>query len=453
MDKRFLMMVTAVVVGLGGGWLLPAQDAAAPTWVDTKEYEMAQEIPKATTDADRIKALDAWAKAYPNNPLWLTRDETYLQVYGNMKDYRKLYDKAKEIRAKKPEHYFAITTILGTIFQFPTASVAEPDLATADQTARYVLDNTAKVFEAANKPANATDEQWAQYRPAVMSLAQRVAAYVPVARKDYPKAEVESAKVVKDDATQAQFSYFLGDALIRQRVPAKVTPGIFHIARAAAYEGQNALPAPTRQQAREYVTSIYKQYHGSEEGLNNVLMVAKTNAMPPEGFKIESAQEIAMREFANQEEYDKAHPDLAFWRDTVKTPLTGPDADSLFESNYKNALLPPEGQSFDKFKVKIISLSPETNPKEITAALAESSIPDVKLILETPLPGTMMEGEELQFKGTVQSFQKDPFLVTFEIDKETKGEVTGWTGKAAAKAGKAPAGSKAGGGKAGTKNK
>lgn len=437
MKKRILMMTAAVVVGLSAGWLLPAQQApAGPTWKDTKEWEEAQEYAKGTTDAQRLAALEKWAKDYPNSDVWQTRDELYLSVYNNMKDNRKLFDKAKEIRAKKPEHYFAITTILNTIFLFPSASVAPADLVTAEETAKYVMDNNAKVFDEANKPANVTDAQWTQFKPAVNALAQRVYAYVPVVRKDYPKAEVETTKVIKEDATQAQFSYFLGTALIQQKVPEKIAPGIFHLARAASYDGQNALPAAARQQALPSVTSIYKQYHGSEEGLPEVLALAKNNAFPPADFKIESKSEIELAKFADQEAFDKAHPDLAFWRDAVKVPLTGPDGDKLFTERYKGSALPPPGESFPMFTAKIVSLTPETNPKEIVAALADPNVADVKLTFDDPLPGTMMPGEDIKFKGTVTAYAKEPFMVTFDVDPAK--ELSGWTGKGAAK-GKQPA--------------
>ena len=51
MNMRILMMTAAVVVGMGVGWVLPAQQAPAaasgPQWKSTKEFDEAQEYTKA----------------------------------------------------------------------------------------------------------------------------------------------------------------------------------------------------------------------------------------------------------------------------------------------------------------------------------------------------------------------------------------------------------------------
>lgn len=438
MNKRLLMMTAAVVVGLGVGWVLPAQQAPAaasgPQWKDTKEYEEAQDYTKAKSDPERLAALDKWSKDYPNTEVWQTREELYLSVYNGMKDYRKLFDRAKTIRAAHPDYYFGISSILSYVRALNP--VQPDDLNVAEQTSQYVLTNNAKIFDPANKPLSVADADWPKFKEPITKLAQQTIAWVAFTRKDWPKAEEELTKVVKDDPTQAQYSYWLGSAMFNDRAKdtKKIPPSIFHLARGATYEGQNAMPQASRAAALNAVTSIYTQYHGSKDGFDEVLALAKNNAFPPADFKIVSASEIAMAKFADQEAFDKANPDLAFWRDSIKTPLSAANAESTFASSYKDVLFPPDGAGFSKFKIKIVSLTPETNPKEIVGALADPNIPDVKLILENPLGGTMMPGEELQFRGTAQAFQPDPFMVTFEIDPETKGEVTGWTGKGAAKA-------------------
>jgi len=52
----------------------------------------------------------------------------------------------------------------------------------------------------------------------------------------------------------------------------------------------------------------------------------------------------------------------------------------------------------------------------------------------------MEPGEELEFEGTAKSYTKEPFSITFEVEKD---KLTGWTGKNAAPAAKkAPAAAK-----------
>jgi hypothetical protein len=60
----------------------------------------------------------------------------------------------------------------------------------------------------------------------------------------------------------------------------------------------------------EYLTKTYVAYHGSNEGLESLLLQAKNSAFSPEGFSIESARDIAAKKAAQEEDFLKAHPDL-----------------------------------------------------------------------------------------------------------------------------------------------
>jgi hypothetical protein len=50
----------------------------------------------------------------------------------------------------------------------------------------------------------------------------------------------------------------------------------------------------------------------------------------------------------------------------------------------------------------------------------------VTLKLDSALPGKMDPGAEIGFSGVADSFTKDPFMVTFTVEKS---KIEGWTGK------------------------
>ena len=230
------------------------------------------------------------------------------------------------------------------------------------------------------------------------------------------------------DPTQGATSLSLGGELLAQNKehPEKLAPGLYHFARAAAYDGQNSLPAAARKQALDYLTKTYTAFHGSAEGLDKLLATAKNSAFPPEGFSIVSIQEISAKQAASQEEFIKTHPDLGLWQTAIKEPLTKDGGDAFFEMNMKGALLPGGANGVQKFKGKIISMTPETKPKQIVLALEQPNVPDVTLELSDALPGKMDPGAELQFEGVAKSYSKQPFMVVFETEP---GKIEGWTGK------------------------
>jgi hypothetical protein len=94
-----------------------------------------------------------------------------------------------------------------------------------------------------------------------------------------------------------------------------------------------------------------------------------------------------------------------------------------------------------KFKAKIVSMTPETKPKQIVLALEQPGVPDVTLELSQALPGKMEAGEELQFEGVAKSYTRQPFMVVFEVEPK---QIDGWTGKNTAPAKPSPGKSKAG---------
>ena len=51
-------------------------------------------------------------------------------------------------------------------------------------------------------------------------------------------------------------------------------------------------------------------------------------------------------------------------------------------------------------------------------AIEKPGVADAKLVFETALAGKMEPGEELEFEGTAKSFTKEPFKITFAVDKD-----------------------------------
>lgn len=446
-------MIAATALGLSIGWVLPAQQASGPNWKDRAEYDIGVTEYAAAKDAKgRLAVLDKWSKAYPDSELWEDRDNAYLVVYGEMKNGRGAFDKAKQIRTKKPEHYFSLTTVMNGIYTLQPRTDA--DLNYAIDVADYVMKNEATVFGEKNKPSAYKAEQFAAEKPLVLKLAQQTKAYSLYQLKKWPEAESELSKFIQVEPTQPSFNLMLGQAQYNQakQDQNKVPPAIFHFARAGNYAGTGALPDANKKQADQQAQTIYKNWHGSATGYDQVVTIAKNNAMPPAGFTIENINDINKKDFEAKDAWDKAHPELTWWRDNVQIPLTGPTGASIFESTYKDAGLPPGPPTspMAMFTAKIVSMTPESNPKEMIVEMADPSDPNdvkatlnAKLILDPPPPGTMPAGSEIKFKGAVKAFQASPFLVTFDVDTEEK-ELEGWTGTGPANAkqskGKAPAG-------------
>ena len=131
---------------------------------------------------------------------------------------------------------------------------------------------------------------------------------------------------------------------------------------------------------------------------------------------------------------------LAFWND-IKEGVTQSDAAKAGEywDAMKGAALPGDKVPGGKFKGKLISATPETRPKELKIAVEKPDVADVTLVLEEPLPGKMDPGGDISFSGTAEALSKDPYMITFKVDKD---DIDGWTGKGPAGPPRAPGATK-----------
>jgi len=432
------MTITAVGLGLALGWGLGMQPIHAQTakasdkkWQGKdggqEEFGLAQAMDKATDPKAKIEALDKWKTAFPKSDFDDIRQEAYLGAYQAANMNRQAFDKALEILKTNPNNFYALRAIvsLAQTLMPPTPA----DLDNAGRISMYIMDNADTAFAAANRPQNITEAQWPAIKPAMKAAAHQAYLYTVTARKDPPREETELTAYLKKDPTQATTSYDLAGAILAQNKtqPQKQPLALYHFARAAAYTGPGALPAAAQKQALDYITKTYTAYHGSSQGLPELLAMAKTNAFPPEGFTIDSTSDIAIKKAQAQAAADAANPIFAFWRDLVKEPLIMM-GDSYFDQNMKGALLPGDpgkAKGFEKFKAKLVSMTPANKPKQLVLALEKPDVPDVTLKFEEPLAGNMEPGAILEFEGVPDAYTKEPFMVTFLV---TPDQLTGWTG-------------------------
>jgi tetratricopeptide (TPR) repeat protein len=404
-------LVSSLIATLG------AQDKKKPDWKDPAEYDLYKPITQTQDPKVWLDSLEKWTKQYPQSELSEIRRQLYLETYRQLGRTREAFNAAAEVLRDNPNSLFALSTIVGMVYQLKP--VAPPDLDVAERATTTILANLDGIYAKENRPNEMSDSDAAKAKPDMRVFAQKTAGWIDWTRKDFPRAEVELAKALNLDPKQGQVAYWLADSMLQQNKtnPEKQAPALYYFARAASYEGTGSLPAGDRKNLAAYLNTAYVRYHGSDEGLAQLLASAKTNPAPPAGFQIKSATQIEKERIEAEEAFDKAHPERALWKD-LKAALTASTGDAYFETSLKDALVP-------KLKGKLVAMNPALKPKELVLAI-ENSAGDVTLKLDGALPGKMEPGGEIEFEGIARSFTKDPFMVTFETEKA---KLSGWTGK------------------------
>jgi hypothetical protein len=432
MKKIALALVSTMV-------LLAAQDgrpADAPkkTAKDQQEADLINSIPTEKDPAKRLQTLDKWTQGYPQTEFASERQQLYFATYQELKKPREIINTANDLLKANPNDFDALRAILTNVFLLGNPPPAA-DLDNAEKVSNHFLNDADAIFTPEHKPAYMTADQWSQSKEPMRAFSQRMIGVIYQTRKDNERAEVELGKALQMTPNDSQIAQMLATVILAQNKtkPEKQPLALFYYARAAAFDGAGSLPAANRQQLQTFLGRAYNTYHGSAEGLDKLLALAKANATPPADFHIDSTADIAAAKAKKEEEDAKANPTLALWK-TIKGGLTGENPDQFFESSVKDAGLPTAP---NKFKAKLISAKPEVRPKELTVAIEKSDVADcvIKLAEGQTLPGKMDPGGELEFEGTAKAYTKEPYTLTLEVEKD---KITGWTGKAVAPVKKAP---------------
>ena len=415
-----LSAVVAIAISsalsLGSAWGQNQQPAAAasqpaqktPNWKDRAEYDLVQSALGEKDNQKKLDLLNQWKDKYPETDFKEMRLEAFMDTYQALQQPDKMMAAGKELLGLNPKNLKALYWI--ALLTVPAQTSPEA-LALAQKAANGLL--------TAEKPPQITDEAaWKQTQGQMTVIGHRTLGWVANQRKDYATAESEFKAELQANPGDSQAVYWLAGVLSAQKKPELLVPALFYYARAAAYDGPGSLDAAMRKRTETFVQTYYTKYHGDDPaGFQALLAAAKASVFPPEGFKILSEDEGKAQKL---QALQQASPSLALWV-TIKEQLAGDGGDACFSGSMKGALVPPEGQP--AFEGKVISQEPARAPKFVKVAVEDGKTPDATLVFDPPLPRPAEPGTAIKFRGAASAFTKQPFTVTFDVEKK---DLTGW---------------------------
>ena len=388
----------------------------ATDWVDRGEYELvAEQIGKATDPAKKLELLNQWKQKYPKTNFGWQRLGAYLVTYQQLGKAKEMFDTAKEMSAADPKNFTGPYYI--TLLVLSMGSTDAAVLEEGEKAANTMLSNLDEFFSAAKKPQGAADDAWGKQKADAQMKALQVLVYTATVKKDWPQVEQRIGNILKVTPKNAMLSYQLGSAILAQRKQEKQVFAIYHFARACGLDGEGAAPADQKTKVCDYFGRVYPQYRGDKKGMEELKAKAAAEVFPPSDFAIKTKQQEDIEQL---EELKKTNPQLAIWVQ-MKQELTGAGG-AAYSEQLKGAALP-------KFKGKVVSMDPPTNPKKIVVGISDASAPEITIEIDEKgfLPGKVDPGTELEFEAVGKEFTADPFNLTVVAEKE---KITGWTGKA-----------------------
>jgi hypothetical protein len=341
-----------------------------------------------------------------------------VQAYAGGNQWAKAVDAAEIVLRKDPLPSDNPTGMLRLLYAVTSSIPHIPDpstqqLATGAKAA-HLLEN----FTTA--PQGVTATAWASTRADLLAAARAALLYVAIVpaahamkANDCAGAEMAAKTVLEEFPESVQAAWFLAlsEVCLAKTEPAKASLALYELARAAALDPAKGMVDAKWQQSNvvPYLEKAYTQFHGADpQGLNELRELAVQSPLPPSGFVIKSAAEIARE---NDEDFERKHPELALWM-KIRTALAVGDGEHYFESELKDSAVPV-------LQGVLIEASPDCRATELRVAIplpkdSQNARPEVLLKLEKPLTGRPELGGEIRWTGTASAFSRRPFLLTME---------------------------------------
>ena len=137
---------------------------------------------------------------------------------------------------------------------------------------------------------------------------------------------------------------------------------------------------------------------------------AKQSALPPSGFTIKSAGDLADEK---RDALEVANPQLALWL-KVKTALSQADGAEYFENGLKGTAVP-------QLQGRLLGSSPACRPRELIIGVplpdsGDAPEPEITLKLTKPLGGKPEAGQDVRWQGVPSAFNQRPFMLTMDAE-------------------------------------
>jgi len=386
----------------------PAPAAQAPVIKDPAEYNAYVGAIQQKDPAAQISGLEAFLTQYPNSVMKTAALQTLMQDYQQTGNQPKTIDAATRLLAADPTNERAL--FLLAYFDRMKAQGGDPnakqDLADAKKYAQMGLDNLPKFA----KPPETSDADFQKMKDQMTGVFNAALGIAAITDKDYDDARKDlRAAVDSSPDFQKDFSvvYPLALAYAGPTPPdPKLAPDPLNAIWFATRASIVAPNAQYQQQIEKYAKGLYINYHGGDDGWNDILAQAKANPAPPPGFSIKPAPTLAEQAHNMAIATDPTKMDFGQW-EFILSKGSQADQDLVW-----NAI---KGKAVQLQGTVIKATATEF---DIAGSLddIEAKKPDITLTFEEKVPLRLIpkENATLDFQGEPASYTSNPFMMTME---------------------------------------
>lgn len=380
-----------------------AQPPAAQqkTIKDPAEYNAYMEAIDAPDQVQKTTLLETFLQKYPDSIMKKDATELLLKTYQQLlssdpqKYTPKVMETGQRVLQIDPNDLTALAVL--SYMDRALSQGGGPGGEQMLQQGRQYAERGLQELSAQNKPDGYTDEQWDKLKHDLQLIFLGTIGHAAFQSKDYPTAEKNLKEVVAADPNSFGDVYLLALSYLESNPPDP--QGFFWIARAAAL----APPQMPPTQLENYGRSKYAHYHGSDEGWNQLLAVAKTSPSLPPNFSVAPAPTMAEQAGMMLQKTKPEDMEFADWQ-FILSSGNQQAADQVWSAIKGKPI---------RMMAQVISVSGNILQLAASSDDIERNKPDVELTVTTPpAPGRAPRaGTQITVQGTPASYTPNPFIM------------------------------------------
>jgi hypothetical protein len=379
---------------------------AAPEIKDPAEYNAYVGAVQQKDNNAKISALEAFLTQYPNSVMKVPALELLMATYQQTGNQAKVVDTAKRVLTAEPCNLRALALLTFLSRQAVATGQNPGQLSELTEYSGKGLE----CVQSGQKPAGMADADFGK----IKTIFSGGAGFAALQNKDFAKAQTNLRAAVDAEPNDLQNVYPLAMAYLTANPPDTLN-GLFYIARSI-----NLAPAQAKPQIQSYGEKVYKNYHGSDDGWNDLITTAATATAPPPDLATKVTKYVPPT--PAQQAHDLVNgktPDdiqkLSFgeW-ELVLSAGTPEDQNAVWNVIHGKPL---------QMEGKVIAVN---SPTELLIAGSEDDIEanraDITLTMSGPIPAARMPkaGDTFDFEGTPDSYTATPFMMMMTDGKLLK---------------------------------
>ena len=369
---------------------------------DPGEYNAYITALNMSDPAAKAAAMEAFVKQYPASIVKIDALEQAMAAHQQANNVAKVQSIAGQILELEPDNVRALA-----ILAFLKRSQATPQ---SVGEARVIAQKGQRALLAWTRPEEISEADFKKLRNQMADIFYGAIAFAALQDKNYPTARENYLEAIAIDPSNLQDVFQLGIASLEMN-PMDID-GFWYLAKAFNLAHGNAAG---QKNIQDYAKAKYKRYHGGEDGWNQIVSAAASQAAPPAGFAQSIKPKPTPAEIAVQavKENDPATLSFSDW-ECILSYRDASSANKEAAEKVWNTIVAREKQGKAKLQlsVKVIGSSKFTIDAAITEENQKDNKVDLFVILDDPLDPPLIAGSMVDVVGVLTEYQPDPIRFT-----------------------------------------